>query len=208
MAYEEGDIKTFNPQKEISKEIILDILIRHRDAFKQARTGELVGTPMEELADSRRKINQVRALNLIISAQREMVTISRPMIVFRSTKQWEKKFKEEEDQEKNPFKDYDCDYKTILNWLKFLRFCEQEILIAERTPAIEDDFLVEKDLNGQKTSELTENFFGMLEDLEESYEQINLLMLTNKIISAGIEDDEELTYKQKEEEMVRRVEEA
>ena len=38
--------------------------------------------------------------------------------------------------------------------------------------------------------------------------QIYLLMLTNKIVSAGIEEDEEATYKEKEEEAVRRVVEA
>jgi len=48
----------------------------------------------------------------------------------------------------------------------------------------------------------------MLDDLEESYEQIYLLMLTNKIVSAGIEEDEELSYKEKEEEAIKRVVEA
>jgi len=44
--------------------------------------------------------------------------------------------------------------------------------------------------------------------LENSYEQVYLLMLINKIVSAGLEEDEELTYKQKEEEAVRRTIEA
>jgi len=42
-------------------------------------------------------------------------------------------------------------------------------------------------------------------ELDDSYEDIHLLMLTNKIISAGIEENEELTYKEKEEEMKRRI---
>jgi len=71
--YEPGDLKVFNPNKEISKEITLEILIRHRDALKQARTGELVGIPISDLKDNDRKMNQVRALNLIIAAQREMI---------------------------------------------------------------------------------------------------------------------------------------
>jgi hypothetical protein len=48
----------------------------------------------------------------------------------------------------------------------------------------------------------------MLDDLEQSYEQIYLLMLTNKIVSSGIEEDEELSYKEKEEEAIKRVVEA
>ena len=55
--FEAGDIRVFNPNKEISKEITLEILIRHRDALKQARTGELVGVPMEQLDDNLRKFN-------------------------------------------------------------------------------------------------------------------------------------------------------
>ena len=53
--------------------------------------------------------------------------------------------------------------------------------------------------------ELTNNFFEMLDELENSYEKIYLLMLTNKIVSAGIEEDEELSYKDIEDEGKKRV---
>ena len=208
MAYEPGDIKVFNPNKEISKEITLEILIRHRDALKQARTGELVGVSVEKLNDNERKVNQVRALNLIISSQREMVTVSRPIIYFRSLQKWKKKNKKDEEKEKNPFDKDDNDYNRLLNWLKFLRHCEQAILTAERTKRLDDDFLIAKDTNDGKINELTENFYHMVEDLEASYEQIYLLMLTNKIVSAGIEEDEEMTYKEQEQEAIRRIVEA
>jgi len=210
MVYEPGEIKVFNPNKEISREITLEILTRHRDAFKQARTGELPGIPMENIKDNDRKMNQVRALNLIISAQREMITISRPIIFSTSTQKWKKKYKEEEDQLKNPFEDYDSDYNKLLEWLEFLRGCENAILSAERTRSLDDDFLITK-TNGntaEETNELTANFYEMLDDLESSYEQIYLLMLINKIVSAGIEEDEEMTYKEKEQEAIRRVVEA
>ena len=39
-----------------------------------------------------------------------------------------------------------------------------------------------------KKSELTENFYEMLEDLETIYEKIYLIMLRNKIISPIIEE--------------------
>ena len=48
----------------------------------------------------------------------------------------------------------------------------------------------------------------MLDDLETTYEKIYLLMLTNKIVSAGIEEDEELSYKELEDEAIRRIAEA
>ena len=91
MVYEPGDIKVFNPNKEIAKEITLEILIRHRDSLKQARTGEIPGITMDKIADNDRKMNQARALNLIISAQREMITASRPIIKFTSMQKWKKK---------------------------------------------------------------------------------------------------------------------
>lgn len=205
--YEPGDIKVFNPNKEISKEITLEILIRHRDALKQARTGELVGIPMEQIKDNDRKMNQARALNLVIASQREMVTASRPIIYFTALQKWKKKQKSDEDIAANPFEKESNDYNKLIEWLDFLRHCEQAIITADKTKSLDDDFIVTKiDSNsGDEKNELTENFYDMLEDLESSYEQIYLLMLTNKIVSAGIEEDEELSYKEKEEEFINRV---
>lgn len=211
MQHDDGDIRVFNPSKEIAKEIILEVITRHRDAMKQARTGELQNLKeYKEISDNDRKINQVKALNLIISAQREMITISRPVIYFRSFQKWKKSHKSEEDQEKNIFIEFECDYKKLKEYLEILGACEKDILAAERTKSYEDDYLLEKhdNLTGTTKFELTQNFYDMLEELENTYEQIYLLMLTNKIVSAGIEEDEELTYKQKEEEAIKRVLEA
>lgn len=204
----DGDIRVFNPNKEISKEITLEILIRHRDALKQARTGEVVGVEAETINLATKKLNQVKALNLIISAQREMVTVSRPIMFFRSTREWKKKYKEDEDQQKNPFNKHENDYNKIKDWLEFLGFCANAIIQAEKTKTLSDDFLIKKQDTDGEYYELTQNFYDMLEDLESSYEQIYLLMLTNKIVSAGIEEDEEKTYKEKEAEAIRRVVEA
>ena len=97
----------------------------------------------------------------------------------------------------------------MLEVLETLRACEQDIIEADRTKQLDDDFILEKeDQLGEKKFELTQNFFDMLDELENSYEKIYLLMLTNKIVSAGIEEDDELSYKDKEAEMIRRVEDA
>jgi len=210
MGYEPGELKVFNPNKEISKEITLEILIRHRDALKQARTGELPNISMEQIKDNDRKLNQARALNLIIAAQREMITISRPIIFYTSMQKWKKKYKEGDEQGAHPFDKEENDYNTLISWLNFLRSCEKEILYAEKTKTIDDDFLVTKvrGNSAEEFKELTKNFYEMLEDLESSYEKIYLIMLTNKIVSAGIEEDEELTYKEKEQEAIKRIVEA
>jgi len=207
MSYEPGDLKVFNPNKEISKEITLEILIRHRDALKQGRTGELVGVSMEKISDNDRKMHQARALNLIIAAQREMITTSRPIIFFASMQKWKKKYKEEKEQEEHPFEKESHDYSKMMEWLDFLRQCEGVLIAADKTKSIDDNFMitVTKNNSAEEVNELTRNFYDMLEDLENSYEQIYLLMLTNKIVSAGIEEDEELTYKEKEEEFINRI---
>lgn len=210
MAYEAGDIKVFNPNKEISKEITLEILIRHRDALKQARTGELVGVPMEKISDNDRKMNQARALNLIISAQREMVTASRPIVLQMAKYKWKKKNKTDEKKEKNPFEKDNNDYNKLLEWLNFLKFCGESLITADKTVSKEDDFMITiaDNNSGNEKNELTQNFYSMVDDLEDSYEQINLIMLVNKIISSGVEEDDELEYKDKEEKFINRIVEA
>ena len=214
----EGEIRVFNPNKEISREITLEVLIRHRNSMKQARTGELTDTAVEDLDDNNRMFNRVRALNLIIAAQREMISISRPIVYFRSKKQHEKhvrklegkkKDSEKEDKPEGKFQDFKCDYNTLIQeHLELLKACEQDIITAEKSRTVDDDFIKEYDEYDGKRYRLTNNFYEMLEVLEGSYEQVYLMMLTNKIVSAGIEDDEEQTYKEKEAEAVRRVVEA
>lgn len=202
-----GDIKVFNPNKEISKEITLEILIRHRDALKQARTGEISGLEKEPTYNEK-KLYQVKALNLIISSQREMITISRPIIFFSSTKEWKKKQKDEKDKKENPFEEQENDYNKIKRWLSFLGKCAEAISEAQKTKRLEDDFLTIKEGQEGEIYELTNNFYEMVEDLESSYEQIYLLMIVNKIVSDGIGEDEELTYKEKEKEAIDRIIEA
>lgn len=199
------DLKVFNPNKEISIEITLEILIRHRDALKQARTGELRGVSIDKLSDNERKLNQVKALSLIISSQREMITASRPIIYFRSTKKWERQNRDMEEDKKIPFEKDENDYNKMLEWLDFLKKCEEDLLKAEKTRRLDDDFLVKKSTSEGEIYELTTNFREMLEDLEHSYEQIYLLMLINKIVSAGIEEDEYQTHQELAEEARRRI---
>jgi len=208
MAYEAGDLKVFNPSKEIATNVTLEIILRHSTAFKQARTGELQGIPLENISPNSRKLNQVKALNLIISAQREMITHSRPVISHRSHHDWNKKYTTDEEKREHPFEKEDNDYNKLLFWLSFLKSCENEIIKAEKTKRIDDDFIIKRQSNEGEVVELTRNFYEMLDELEGSYEHIYLLMLVNKIVSAGMEEDEELTYQEKEKEAMRRIVEA
>lgn len=208
MVYEAGDLKVFNPQKEISHSIVLEIIIRHRDALKQARTGELINVESDKIDDNQRKLNQVRGLNKVISAQREMITYSRPQVRHLCEFKWKNKNKTEEQQKLNPFEKEINDYHLLLNYLDFLKLCQKEIIEADKTKSKDDDFLISRMGDDGVFYELTDNFYDMLDDLETSFEKIYTIMLVNKIVSAGIEQDEELTYREKEDEAVRSVIEA
>lgn len=48
----------------------------------------------------------------------------------------------------------------------------------------------------------------MINGLEDLYEKIYLIMLKHKIVSSGIEQDEIKTYKETEDEAIKRVVEA
>jgi len=89
--------------------------------------------------------------------------------------------------------------------LEVLKGCEDAILEAERTKCTKDDFMVSQQRNEGEFNVLTENFYEMVDDLEQTYEQIYLLMLTNKIVSAGIEEDESDSYQELEDEAMKRV---
>ena len=205
MAYDGAEIQTFNASKAIAQSRDLGLILWHNDAMRQARTGETPGSKMDELSDNQRKLNQVRALNIIISAQRELINISRAQVKFRSVNKWKKDNPKEDDQIKNPFNKHENDYNKLIFLKDKLYACEMDIIDAEKSATKEDDFLIIKQRADGEFYELTDNFREMLLELEDSYEDIHLLMLTNKIISAGIEENEELTYKEKEEEMKRRI---
>jgi len=205
---ETGDIGVFNPSREIAIEVTLQILIRHRNALNQAREGELGIDSDRELNDNQRKMNKVKGLYKIISAQREMVNISRPIVQYRCFSSWKKSHPTEEDKTKTPFEDEENDYNKLMMLRELLRYAELDIINAEKTESQKDDYLIERVTNQGKKFELTEKYFEMINGLEDTFEKIYLIMLKHKIVSAGIEEDEEKSYKELEKEARERVRDA
>lgn len=201
-----GEMTVFNPAKDIAKEITLQILIKHRDAMTQAREGAVFGS--EQLSEKEKKLNKVKGLFKIISAQREMINISRPIVRFNCFNNWKRKYQSDEEKEENPFEKEDNDYNKLLELKAILSEAEQDIIEAEKTPSQKDDYLVEKITSNGKKFELTRKYFEMIDGLEDLYESIDFIMLKYKIISSGIEEDEIKTYKEKEQEAIRRIVEA
>ena len=198
-----GQIRVFNPDKDLAREVTLNILIKHRDATSQAREGVIFGTPEEN--ENVKKVNKIKGLYKMISAQREMINISRPIVKHNCEIRWRKKNPTIEEQNKNPFDEEDNDYKALIKIKDILKEAELDMIEAEQTPSTKDDYLVEKNTFQGKVFILTQRYFDMINGLEDTYEQIDMIMLRHKIISAGIEEDEVRSYREQEKEAIDRV---
>lgn len=203
-----GELQTFNASQGIAKERDLKLMLWHSDAMRQTRAGDLIGIDPQKLTMNDRKFNQVRGLSIVISAQQELISTFRAQIKHRALQKW-RKIPNPKEGEKIPFEKHENDYKKIMYVSANLNACRMDILEADKTKKLDDDFILEKeDHEGKKIFELTSNFYEMLKELENTFEEIHLILLKNKCISAGMEEDDELTYKEKEKEAVRRVVEA
>ena len=201
MQEQTGQLSVFNPSKEIAREITLEILIRHRDAIHQAREGYIKG--MDQITPKQKQFNKVKGLHKVISAQREMINISRPIIRYACHSLWKKKNVEKD--KKIPFEKEDNDYKKLLIIKGILKEAGLDLVRAERTASTKDDYLIERISQNGSFYDLTDKYFEMLDGLEDTFEEIDLMMLKYKIVSSGIEEDEILSYKEQEKEAIARV---
>jgi hypothetical protein len=194
---EEGELKTMQSGKEIDLNTTLPAFIDFRDALRQAKTG-IIPNSIKEFTDNEKRLNQVRGLSLLISAQETLITLARSQIEYRSRQKWLKKNKDLEEKKQEQFLEKEIpvenmkyDYSKLMFWNDFLIECRQAILNAEKTTQKEDDFMVVEQINGEEVARLTDNFWDMLKDLQTSFSEIHLLMMINKVISSGVEQDEE-----------------
>lgn len=203
-----GELQTFNASQGIAKERDLKLMLWHSDAMRQARVGDIEGIELNKLTPNQRKHNQVKGLSIVISAQQELISTFRAQIKHRAMQKW-RKLSPPKEGEKVVFEKHENDYNNVMKIRGLLIACRMDILEADKTKRLDDDFILEKeDYLGEKTFELTPNFYEMLGELENTFEDIHLILLKNKCISAGMEEDEELSYKEKEKEAVKRVVEA
>jgi len=205
----DGDLKTFNAAKEIAHFRDLQLIMNYVKATHQARTGT---TPLKthyEMGDQEKKYNRVNGLILMIHSQRELIQLSRFRVKRKSLMEWEKTYKEKEEQKGHPFDKENNDYNKLIYLQEKLIAAEKDVLEAERTKKLDDDFNLKKvDHNGNENLELTPNFYEMLEILEDIYEDLEGIMYVNEIISAGLIEDEELSYKEQEQAFIERVKDA
>lgn len=195
-----SNLGVYNPQKQIAEQVTLNILIRHRDALQLAREG--LNSEFKTDNKKQKYYNRVKGLKKIIAAQRDMIVHSSAIVRFSDYRIWERKYKTSEEKEQHPFNKEKNSYNELIEKKKLLEFLEQDIQNAEKSKTMKDDYLIITQNNNGEEFELTEKFYDVLNGLEETYEEIYLIMLRYKIVSNGEQDDEILTYKEQEEQFL------
>jgi len=206
MENKEG-VSVWNPDKQLSEQVTLKNIVAHDMAMDLARRG-IPALPSEKPLSFNDRISlRFKGLNDMIPAQQSIITNNRAIVRANSYDKWSKSNKSDEEKLANKFEDDDNDYNELIAISFFLDECEQRIIKSKITKTLLDDFVWEKESNidGEKISELTINFFNMMKELESSYESIYSILINNKIVSSGISTDEEVTDKEIEEEQHRRI---
>jgi len=212
MGYEEdshaGEIQKFNASKEIAQQRDVRLIISHVNAIRQARSGVTPIKEVHEMSDNEKTVNKVKGLMLTINAQRELILMSRALVKSKSINHWKKDYKTDEERIEHDFHSHENDYNKLILILNKLEACEMDILEAEKTKNVDDDFMIVKHTSEGEVCEVTQNHREMLKELEDSYEELEFIMYRNGVISSGMEVDEEKTAKELEEEMINRIIEA
>lgn len=201
-----GEINIYNPAKEIARESTLQTIINHRDAMSQARDGIVIGKEDPGLAQ--RQFNKIKGLKKMIAAQLDMITISRPSVLNDCMIKWDRKNKGNEEESEEQFEDEDNNYNTLIYLKELLNEANRDIISADISKTKDDDYLIEQQGHDGVKFVLTNKYFEMINGLEDTFEKIYLIMLKHKIVSSGIDQDEVKTYKEQEEEAIRRIVEA
>lgn len=206
MVENSGEVQVYNPDKQLSEQVTLKNIVTHDVAMKLARTGVPELQSEKPISPNQRMKLRFKGFNEIISGQQCIIINIKAIVKNNSEVQWRKKNKSDNEKSENKFDDEDNDYNELVAILMFLDICEQKIITARKTKMPDDDFIVQRqDHNGEFVLELTKNFFEMMKELEESYEEIYGIMLRNKIVSSGFTVDEEMEDKEKEAEAMRRI---
>lgn len=199
-------VSVWNPDKQLSEQVTLKNIVTHDKAMDLARKGIPELQSDKPLSFNERISLRFKGLNEMIPAQQSIITNNRAIVKANSLEKWGKKNKTEEERLKNKFEDEDNEYNEFMAISFFLDDCEQKIITARMTKTFKDDFVWEEtNREGEKILKLTQNFFKMMKNLENSYEAIYTILISNKIVSSGIPADEEVSDKEIEAEQYRRI---
>ena len=201
-----GNISVFNPDKELSISVTLKNINKHNVAMSLSNDGT-PENPEEYPKNPNERINQMyKGLQLDISSQQTIIIDSDHVVWKNCMRDWRKRNNTDDSKKNNPFEEEDNDFNELRAIADFLDGCEQKIIIAKQTKTLDDDFVLEKQDNvGELILELSKNFFKMRKELRDTYREIYGILIDHEIVSSGKNEDEEVTEKEKEEELRRRM---
>lgn len=198
----EGEMKTFNADKYIAIERDLILVVRLSKAFTQVRTGEIPTKTLYEMTDKEKVFNKVCGLMLVIHSLNDLIILGWAKIEYPCKRKWEL----DKSENKVPFEKENNDFNDLMFYRRFLASCEKEITNADLTKSLEDDFYLKKiNAQGEEYFVLTNNYYEMREDLEEIWPKIEHLLHKYAVLSQGFIKDEDISEKEKEEELKRRI---
>lgn len=198
----EGEIKTYNADKYIAIERDLPMVINLMRAFRQVRTGETPVKSLSEMTDKEKVFNKVSGLMLVIHSLQSLITLGWTKIETPCRRKWENNKLED----KPPFEQEENDFNTLLTYRDLLDACEMDIIEADLTASLDDDFLLEKqNAQGETEYVLTKNYYDMRKELESIWPKIEYFLYKYAVLSQGFIKDEDISEKEKEEELKRRI---
>jgi|AntAceMinimDraft_18_1070375.scaffolds.fasta_scaffold12402_2 hypothetical protein len=204
------NIDIYNVDKRIS-DLTYENIDKHDKAMLLCRTGQ-PANPEDRPRNHNQKLeNQYEGLKATISHQQHLLSGNCSSVIRTNCKnKWNKKFKTQEERDRNPFEKEDNDFNELEAVYKMLNGMDEKILTAEKTSTYDDDFIWRKRMNheGDNVFELSPNFKIMQNELRDTFRAIYDIFIENGIVTNNNEEDDEITYKQKEELFLERFKEA
>jgi len=152
----------FQTSAEKFASLIADSLIECNRRFRICR-GLLSPEQELTLSNNQQVVIQVDGLLDLINSQKELITNGRAAISHLS----------------------ENDHKKLIELLRALRYFEKLYINASQNKLPADDFMQSIDSHGcyPHVNRLTENFYDMMEELEESFESISMILLKNGLLT-------------------------
>ncbi len=186
MEEQNKQIKIENIGSSISS-ILLSVLKNHEDYMNVAHLGGVNLAEQEALNRNSRVKRQCSSLPRIIASQLSLIRISLSVVELESIKEWKSKYPTSTQRDLQPFGNEGSDYLSLLEIRKLLRYCDECYREAQWTNNVRDDFIEtiqqERENYAVFDKVLTKNFFLMLEELEETFENIYSILLKNGLIT-------------------------
>ena len=184
---ENKQIRIPTPGERLS-DLLINSLESYQTCMRRCRGIELP----DDLNYNEAMLFRVDYLKKVISIQEEIVTHGRAFVYRLCLTDWTKKHTTNEEKKMNPFDKDSNDYNNLMMIRNFLKSCMLKIEQSEVTKRVDDDFVILMNPNGTplESYRLTKNFFNMISELEDCYEEIFGILLNNGILIPVIEQTE------------------